>query len=95
MSILPNHNFNEFEKVSNFLSHWQEEHIELSFWDFLILHYSNTKHHEEEHESLPFHSLQNFSINHFLLNILAFNFSGIFSLEGGWLSEYKERIYSY
>jgi hypothetical protein len=52
-SIMPAMDTFELSKLSALAEHYaehQKENPELSFWQFLILHYENPKHHTEDHQ---------------------------------------------
>jgi hypothetical protein len=61
-SILPGGDMHELPKMANLVTHY-EEHLQesgnqLSFLEFLELHYSGPKaSHSDEHDELPFHHL--------------------------------------
>jgi hypothetical protein len=53
-SLFPKNDMAELFKIPILLQHYQTNHSNLSFWNFLKLHYSQTNHHsDQDHENLP------------------------------------------
>ncbi|MCS6832437.1 MAG: hypothetical protein NZ521_02590 [Flammeovirgaceae bacterium] len=75
VSLLPNRNANELGLLPYLFKHYQE-HIaqeNLTFLEFLKLHYLDMKHHNEDHENhkkLPFDPERLFSVH--LLKVFTF-----------------------
>jgi hypothetical protein len=70
VSLLPNNNLYELQKLGNLLMHF-EHHLtvhkeNISFVEFLQLHYFDAEHQQKdhaEHENLPFHQHENTPIS--------------------------------
>ncbi|MCU0444132.1 MAG: hypothetical protein MUE85_04385 [Microscillaceae bacterium] len=55
-SLFPQSDIEELYKIPFLVQHYQSEHADLSFWDFLKIHYLNNhsaSHSDQDHEKLP------------------------------------------
>jgi hypothetical protein len=62
-NFFPSQNLGELAKVFSLIDHWHHHETEsnIDFWAYLMLHYTDHQHHEQDHkqhEDLPFHSHQ-------------------------------------
>ncbi len=82
-SLLPSNAVEDFVKLPFLFAHYQHKHTDISFLEFLRIHYTQEISHDQEHENLPLHGHQHHNLQN--VNIFLPQNPFVFSLQNIFL----------